>query len=87
MVNLSNMAWCMVVKCRNQLDCVWVFDESGETICVEKVTAGTADSLLRESACRCYDESRTDNVTGRCIELIEQYQPSLLGKLLMVRGK
>lgn len=59
---------CTAVKCQNQLDCVWVVDDSGETVCSDAV----AQYSLGIGACKCFDEARTDDVTGRCSVVAEQ---------------
>lgn len=56
-----------VVKCRNQLDCVWVSDERGETLCTE----AEAQYSLGIGFCQCFDVKRVDAVTGRCMLVSE----------------
>ena len=53
------------MKCRNQLDCAWVKDGSGETICIEESSSNLRVFLPR--TCTCYDKVRINNETGRCI--------------------
>jgi len=51
--------------CRNQLDCLWVVDDKGETICV----ASSNQSIgVGVSSCQCVDETRINEITGRCLD-------------------
>ena len=58
----------ILVKCRTQVDCVWVVDESGATICIEDVSAlKEVYKTFANSTCRCLDSTRRDIKTGRCV--------------------
>ena len=66
-----------LVKCRNQLDCLWVSDETGDTICANVKKTEIYDPF-GASTCSCYDSSKADSVTGRC-QALTSAPPSLLG--------
>ena len=76
--NLSvRFTYNFVVKCRNQLDCLWVSDETGDTICANVKKTEIYDPF-GASTCSCYDSSKADSVTGRC-QALTSAPPSLLG--------
>ena len=76
--NLSvHFTFNFVVKCRNQLDCLWVSDETGDTICANVKKTEIYDPF-GASTCSCYDSSKADSVTGRC-QALTSAPPSLLG--------
>lgn len=60
------LVYACAVRCRNQLDCMWVVDEAGETICTGREQSYDSDGEIITS-CQCLDEGLTDNVTGRCM--------------------